>query len=111
VGGALLVLMLGFWPGLAAGAAHAVLYAFVMAPLINRLGHWRGRKNFNNTACNLELLAWITGGAGLHNNHHAHPRAPKFSVRRFEVDPGWTVIRALAAVRLITVLGVSDRPL
>jgi len=35
-------------------------------------------------------------GESLHNNHHAHPRSPKFSVRRCEFDPSWLVIRALA---------------
>jgi hypothetical protein len=53
----------------------------------------------------------------LHNNHHAHPRSAKFSVRRLEFDPSWPVIRALAAMGLLVVLGrpvawagVSDGP-
>jgi stearoyl-CoA desaturase (delta-9 desaturase) len=49
----------------------------------------------------------VTGGESLHNNHHAHPRAPKFSVRRFEFDPSWAVIRALAAVGLVVVVGAT----
>lgn len=102
-GTALLCLALGFWTGVAAGLLHAGLYVFVLAPLINGLGHWRGRQNFANTAYNSRLLAWVTGGESLHNNHHAHPRAPKFSVRGTEFDPGWVVIRALAAARLVVV--------
>ncbi len=105
VGIALLCLILGLWPGLIAALAHAVLYVFVLAPLINGLGHWRGAQNFSNTAYNSRVLAWVTAGESLHNNHHAHPRAPKFSVRRFEFDPSWLVIRALAAVRLVVILG------
>jgi stearoyl-CoA desaturase (delta-9 desaturase) len=104
LGVALLCLALGFWPGLVAALAHAVLYVFVMAPLINALGHWRGAQNFSNTAYNSRVLAWVTGGESLHNNHHAHPRAPKFSVRRFEFDPSWLVIRALAAVKLLVIV-------
>lgn len=104
-GTALLCLVLGFWPGIIAALLHAVLYVFVLAPLINGLGHWRGGQNFGNTAYNWRSLAWVTGGESLHNNHHAHPRAPKFSMRRSEFDPSWLVIRALAAVRLIVVLG------
>jgi stearoyl-CoA desaturase (delta-9 desaturase) len=107
VGTALLCLALGFWAGIAAMVLHAVTYVFVLAPLINGLGHWAGRKNFDNTAYNSRLLAWVTGGESLHNNHHAHPRAPKFSVRRLEFDPSWLVIRALATVRLVVVLGSS----
>jgi stearoyl-CoA desaturase (Delta-9 desaturase) len=92
-------------PGLGAGLMHAVLYVFVMAPLINALGHWRGSRNFENTASNWRLLAWITGGESLHNNHHAHPRSAKFSVRRSEFDPAWLIIRSLAAVGLLAIQG------
>ena len=31
---------------------HAALYVFVLAPLINGLGHWHGAQNFRNTAYN-----------------------------------------------------------
>jgi stearoyl-CoA desaturase (delta-9 desaturase) len=97
--------LIGLWPGLLAGLLHAGLYVFVMAPLINARGHWRGTKNFENTAYNSRLLAWITGGESLHNNHHAHPRSAKFSVRRWEFDPSWTIIRSLAAAGLLVILG------
>ena len=105
LGIALLCLVFGLWVGLAAGLVHAILYVFVLAPLINGLGHWRGAKNFDNTAFNSRTLAWLTGGESLHNNHHAHPRAPKFSMRRFEFDPSWVVIRCLAAVGLVEIVG------
>ena len=107
LGTALLCGLLGLWAGLIAAVAHAILYVFVMAPLINVLGHWRGRKNFENTAFNWRSLSWLTGGESLHNNHHAHPRAPKFSVRRWEFDPSWVVIRVFSAVRLIAIVGAS----
>ena len=103
LGTTLLCLILGLWPGLIAAAAHAVLYVFVIAPLINGLGHWRGAQNFSNTAYNSLVLAWLTGGESLHNNHHAHPGSPKFSFRRIEFDPSWVVIVALAAARLVVV--------
>jgi stearoyl-CoA desaturase (delta-9 desaturase) len=109
LGTALLALALGFWVGLASMLLHAVLYVFVVAPLINGLGHWRGGQNFGNTAYNSRLLAWVTGGESLHNNHHAHPRAPRFSVHRLEFDPSWPVIRALAAARLVVILGACVR--
>ena len=105
VGLSLLCVLIGFWPGLIAGLTHAILYVFVMAPLINALGHWRGTRNFENTAYNRRFLAWITGGESLHNNHHAHPRSPKFSVRGWEFDPSWPIIRLLASVRLLVIQG------
>jgi stearoyl-CoA desaturase (delta-9 desaturase) len=109
VGGtALLCLAFGLWTGIIAALIHAVLYVFVAAPLINGLGHWQGRQNFdNNTAYNWRFLSWVTGGESLHNNHHAHPRAPKFSVRRWEFDPSWPVIRAFSAARMIVIIGAS----
>jgi len=103
VGTVLLCLGLGLVPGLITALAHAVLYVFVLAPLINGLGHWWGTQNFSNTAYNTPLLAWVTAGESLHNNHHAHPRSPKFSVHPIEVDPSWLVIRALAAVGLVVI--------
>jgi stearoyl-CoA desaturase (Delta-9 desaturase) len=105
LGTALLCLILGLGPGLVAAGLHAVLYVFVLAPLINGLGHWRGAKNFSNTAYNSRVLAWLTGGESLHNNHHAHPRSPRFSASRLEFDPSWVVIRMLAVIRLVGITG------
>jgi stearoyl-CoA desaturase (delta-9 desaturase) len=102
-----LCLALGLWAGAAAMVLHAVLYVFVLAPLINGLGHWHGRQTFRNSAYNIRLLSYVTGGESLHNNHHAHPRAPKFSMSRREYDPSWTVIRVLAALRVVTVHEVA----
>lgn len=109
LGVSVLCLLIGLGPGLIAGFVHAVLYVVVLAPLINSVGHWRGSQNFKNTAYNSTGLAWVTGGESLHNNHHAEPRAPKFSVRGVELDPSWLVIRALAAVRLVTIVGPLAR--
>jgi stearoyl-CoA desaturase (Delta-9 desaturase) len=109
IGIAALVAVLGFWPGIIAGIVHTVIYVFVLAPLINGLGHWHGGQNFDNTAYNWRTISWFTGGEALHNNHHAYPRAPKFSVRRFEFDPSWPVIRVLVAVRLVAVIGAVVR--
>ncbi len=104
-----LCLVMGVRAGLIAGLTHAALYVLVLAPLINALGHWRGTRNYNNTACNSRVLAWVTGGGSLHNNHHANPRAPKFSVRASEFDPSWPCIRALAAMGLLVIDRVPAR--
>ena len=109
LGIALLCVIFGVRTGLMAALMHAVLYVFVLTPVINGLGHWRGAQNFANTAYNSRALAWVTGGESLHNNHHAHPRAPKFSMGRFEFDPSWVVIRCLAGVGLAKITGVPVR--
>ena len=87
------------WALLAAGI-HAVMYVFVLSSSINGLCHAVGYKNFDNTATNIRLLALITGGEGLHNNHHGFPRSPKFSFRASEFDPAWPVIKLLTFLKL-----------
>jgi len=95
-----LCLVIGLWWGLLAAGLHAVIYVFVLSSSINGLCHHVGYKNFDNTATNLRLLALLTGGEGLHNNHHGYPRSPKFSFRMSEFDPAWPIIRLLIALRL-----------
>lgn len=92
--------VLGIGWGLLAAGIHAVMYVFVLTPSINGLCHYAGYKNFDNTATNIRTLALLTGGEGLHNNHHGFPRSPKFSLRRTEFDPAWPVIKLLTALRL-----------
>lgn len=100
VGISLLCFALGFKWGLLAAAIHAVTYVFVLSSSINGLCHYVGYKNFENTATNIRLLALITGGEGLHNNHHGFPRSPKFSLKASEIDPAWLVIKLLTMLHL-----------
>ena len=104
LGVVLVGLAVGWWQGIVAMLVHGVLFVFVTGPLINGLGHWTGAQNFRNTAYNSRVLAWLTGGESLHNNHHAFPRSPKFAVRRSELDPSWLAIKLLAAVRLVAIV-------
>ena len=97
-----LCVLLGVGWGLLAAGIHGVMYVFVLSSSINGLCHAVGYRNFDNTATNLRLLALITGGEGLHNNHHGFPRSPKFSwrPRLSEFDPAWLTIRLLIALNL-----------
>ena len=94
--------IIGIGPGLAAAGIHAVMYVFVLSSSINGLCHHVGYKNFDNTATNIRVLALLTGGEGLHNNHHGYPRSPKFSFRASEFDPAWPIIKLLTALKLAT---------
>ena len=100
VGTVALCFVIGLWPGLIAAAIHAVMYVFVLSSSINGLCHHVGYKNFDNTATNIRFLALLTGGEGLHNNHHGYPRSPKFSFRSSEIDPAWPIIKLLIAFKL-----------
>ena len=91
---------LGLGWGLFAAGLHAVLYVFVLSSSINGLCHHVGYKNFDNTATNIRFLALLTGGEGLHNNHHGYPRSPKFSFKWSELDPAWPFIKLLIALNL-----------
>ena len=92
--------VIGVWWALLAAGIHAVMYVFVLSSSINGLCHHVGYKNFPNTATNIRFLALLTGGEGLHNNHHGYPRSPKFSFRASEIDPAWPVIKLLILLKL-----------
>ena len=94
VGTGILCLFMGWW-GLLSAVLAGFLYVFVLSSSINGLCHHAGYKNFENTAGNFRSVALITGGEGLHNNHHGAPRSPKFSVKSSEFDPAWPILRAM----------------
>jgi stearoyl-CoA desaturase (delta-9 desaturase) len=91
---AIFMLMFGVWWGLAAWAVHIVLYVLLNSS-INSICHMVGYRNFDNKATNLQSIALVTAGEGLHNNHHQYPTSACMAVRRGEIDPAWPVIRAL----------------
>jgi stearoyl-CoA desaturase (Delta-9 desaturase) len=105
-GSGILWLVMGWW-GLLAAAIAGFLYIFVLSSSINGLCHHMGYKNYDNTAGNFRSIALITGGEGLHNNHHGKPRSAKFSVRRSEIDPAWPIIRMLEMMRLAKIATVK----
>ena len=105
--GLILVLLMGLGPGLVAISTLAVVYLLLNAA-INGAGHTFGYKSFENDATNLKLLALITFGEGLHNNHHARPASAKLSAFRGEFDPAWPVIQLLQKVRLAEVLTKAE---
>lgn len=102
IGISILVAAFGPWAGLLAAVVHANLYLGTSAA-VNALGHHFGRRPYSNGAGNLQWLAFLTAGEGLHNNHHAAPTSARLSHRWFEVDPGWWFIRTLAFFRLARV--------
>jgi stearoyl-CoA desaturase (delta-9 desaturase) len=100
IGIGVLMLTLGWWAGLVAALFHTVFYLLTNAA-VNAIGHHFGRQPYDNTATNLQWLAFISGGEGLHNNHHAAPTSARLALRRGEIDPGWY------AIRLFRILGLA----
>ncbi len=92
--------LIGVGWGLLAAGLHAVTYVFFLSSSINGLCHSHGYRTFDNTATNIRWLALVTGGEGLHNNHHGFPRSPKFSLRAGEIDPSWPIIQLLTRMKL-----------
>ena len=98
----ILMVALGPWAGLVAAFVHLNLY-LATSSAVNAIGHHFGRKPYQNDAGNLQWLAWLTAGEGLHNNHHAVPSGARLSHRRWEFDPGWWVINVLRVLGLAKV--------
>jgi stearoyl-CoA desaturase (delta-9 desaturase) len=94
IGIGFLVVVLGPVGGLLAAGIHTVVYLMISAA-VNAVGHTFGKRPFDNLATNNQWLAWLSGGEGLHNNHHAAPTSARFALARGETDPGWWLIRLL----------------
>jgi stearoyl-CoA desaturase (delta-9 desaturase) len=88
------MLMFGVVWGVAAWVTHAVLYLFLNSA-INSVCHMIGYRNFDNKATNLQWIAFLTAGEGLHNNHHEFPTSARFASFDGEIDLAWPVIRLL----------------
>jgi stearoyl-CoA desaturase (delta-9 desaturase) len=99
----LFVIPFGPWGvalGFLAAAVHTVGY-LGLSGAVNAVGHTFGRRPNANSATNGWLLALLTWGEGLHNNHHDRPTSARFSRRWFQIDHAWWGIRLLAWVRLV----------
>ena len=96
------MVIFGFIPALIAGLVYAVPY-LLLNGAINGIGHAWGYKNFRSAAgFNSRLLALLTGGEGLHNNHHGRFTEAFFAYRPVEwlFESGGLTIRVLCRLRL-----------
>jgi stearoyl-CoA desaturase (delta-9 desaturase) len=81
---------------------------FVMGPvhgaIVNWCGHKYGYQSFDNGDSSRNTLPFdfLTMGELFQNNHHKYGASPDFSARWFELDPGWQVLRLMAAARIVT---------
>jgi stearoyl-CoA desaturase (delta-9 desaturase) len=101
IGIGFLVLVLGWPTGLLAAGIHTVAYLGISAA-VNAVGHTFGKRPYANLATNNQWLAWISGGEGLHNNHHAAPTSARFCLGPGQRDPGWWLVRVLVRTSAAT---------
>ena len=102
LGTSILVVTFGWQVAFLAAFIH-VNYYLGGSAAINAIGHHFGRRPYANSGTNLQWLALLTAGEGLHNNHHAAPTSAKLAHRWYEVDLGWLVIKPLTWTRLAKV--------
>lgn len=83
--------------GLTIWAIQMIWIPFFAAGVINGIGHYWGYRNFEcqDAARNIVPLGLLLGGEELHNNHHTFGTSAKFSVKWWEFDTGWLVIRLM----------------
>ncbi len=83
--------------GLTIWAIQMAWIPFFAAGVINGVGHYVGYRNFEcaDASRNMIPIGFFIGGEELHNNHHTYGTSAKFSVKWWEFDLGWLVIRTL----------------
>ncbi|HVI49037.1 MAG TPA: acyl-CoA desaturase [Chitinophaga sp.] len=80
--------------------------------IVNWFAHKYGYINFRlkNTSMNLLFVDVLMLGESYHNNHHKHPSSVNFGQRWFEIDPVYYVIRMLSYIKVIKLVGKSEKP-
>src|SRR5580704_5584671 len=98
--------------GLAIWAVQMAWIPFWAAGVVNGVAHYVGYRNFEcaDASRNLTPIAFFIGGEELHNNHHTYGTSAKFSVKWWEFDMGWMVIRILQFLGLATPKRVPPKP-
>lgn len=98
--------------GLSIWAVQMAWIPFFAAGVINGVAHYVGYRNFEcqDASRNISPIGFFIGGEELHNNHHTYATSAKFSVKWWEFDMGWFVIRALQLFGLAKPKRVSPKP-
>lgn len=100
-----------------------VLWGICMRVSISVLGHWligyfahnQGHQDWivdgaSVQGHNVAFTSLITFGECWHNNHHAFPGSAKLGFLPGQWDPGWWVLKALAALGLVTDIKTPNLP-
>ncbi len=102
LGVALLTLVFGWQIAAVAAVFHMVLY-LALSGSVNSIAHTFGTRTYATSGTNVQWLALLTAGEGLHNNHHAAPTSARLSLNKHEFDPSWWAIKAMARLGWVKV--------
>ena len=99
---AVLLFALGGWSWVIWGVFVRLVLSYHATWLVNSAAHSSGYRTYRtrDLSTNCWWVALISWGEGWHNNHHAFPYSARHGLRRFEIDPTWWSVRALALLRL-----------
>jgi stearoyl-CoA desaturase (Delta-9 desaturase) len=96
-------LLIAGWPGLVVGFLWSTVLVYHATFCINSLAHVRGSKRYvtGDDSRNNWLLAFFTMGEGWHNNHHAYQSSARQGFRWWEIDPTYSILRALSWLGIV----------
>jgi fatty-acid desaturase len=78
--------------------------------LVNSATHLWGSRRYEtrDDSRNNWWVAWLTGGEGWHNNHHAHPVSARHGLAWYEFDPNYYAIWAMEKLGLARKVYVKE---
>jgi stearoyl-CoA desaturase (delta-9 desaturase) len=87
------------------GAAVRTVLVWHLTWSVNSVTHLWGYRNYETLdgSRNNAIVAFLNGGEGWHNNHHADPRAARHGHTWWEFDLAWLIIR------FFVLLGLADK--
>jgi stearoyl-CoA desaturase (delta-9 desaturase) len=90
------------------GMAVRISLGYHVTALVNSATHRWGYRTYalRDNSTNLWWVAWLTGGEGWHNNHHAFPRSARHGLLWWEFDATYAVIRLMGRMGLATEIRV-----
>jgi stearoyl-CoA desaturase (Delta-9 desaturase) len=99
-------------PAITMVAAQLIAQPFFAGGVINGLGHRLGYRSFEMPTAATNIVPWgvLIAGEELHNNHHAFPSSPRFSVQDWEIDMGWLFICLFRAIGLAQIRSLAPTP-
>jgi len=103
---ALLLYWWGGWAYVVWGGCARVAACVTGHWLVGHIAHNTGGRSHHVEGAgvqgyNVRIAGLISMGEAWHNNHHAFPGSARIGLYAGEVDPGWWLLKALAAVGLV----------